>query len=86
MDVLSGAGTPTRLYSRRGIRGYSIYKGHPDCVEERDIASLTSSVVALLCRAGLTIGEAITELGLLIQWKKINYLEVMRPPQIIEAM
>lgn len=46
---------------------HSIHEGYQNCAKDGGTASPTSSVVALLCRSGLTIDGAVLEFGLLMQ-------------------
>lgn len=46
---------------------HSTHEGRQTCAEEKGTASLAVSAVVFLRRSGLTIDEAVTEFGLLMQ-------------------
>lgn len=48
---------------RGGPRRYTFYQSNKECAAGRALAALMSSLVASLPRPGLTVGEAIIELG-----------------------
>ena len=47
-------------------RGHVIYQSNEECAAEKDPKSSRGLVVAVPCRAGLVVGNGITELGSLI--------------------
>lgn len=47
-------------------RGHTIYQSNEECAAEKDPKSSRCLVVAVPCRAGLVVGNGITERGSLI--------------------
>lgn len=47
-------------------RGHAIYQSNEECAAEKDPKSSRRLVAAVPCRAGLVVGNGITELGSLI--------------------
>lgn len=57
-------------------RSYTIHQCHQEYASEGAPASLRNLVGALLCRPWLTVGEAITELGLLPSMEAMSLVNI----------